>query len=717
MIGHWQSQKSFISHLRIKCEGVDARLAQQRMALMMSAARLQPGRLASSSILCVKRLRDPLPGTLLLQSGAHAPPPAWERALNASLEELEQRAARPSRGNVSSDAEAVIFMDQSELLAALAQDWCEGLLGMRWWWKCLFKGKEVNGQVWPAWLDAPEYVPAALEQLAHHQRLASFIHAIGEAQAASMLERLTYKFALPEIRAAIRKWMPVENALPANDIRAQEENREEPDAFARIVHHDARHIRLDTRRRKSGVMMHAPWEPWVQEADDSTPGLARRCLVGLGLMLQRASWRVRTPDFARATGRWLEAASGTHASSRPSTPIVAREANTGTQLNHYPQTIPNDARRTSFPLAALHQPHTTQPLSASTTNDEASAMRQERNGGETENPQTARVASSHQRASSKSSHADSHAPEPASQPSTGTGEPGKLQEASPLPSIFKNESELPVFVSQPGTVERKMLAKEEEPEPALPFEAETETCFGGLFYFINLGLYLGLYDDFTSTEQAHPVLPIFDFVSLLGEHFLGERIKGDPVWSLLAKLSARGAQEPPGRDFMQRDEWRIPADWLAPFPEQGRWKWTVDEGRLRVLHSQGFCVMEMPLLTADDEAMPTLAREMEAYRGHAAFTLQHEQMALAPRATGLEHWMKLLLPYVRARLCRALGLNDDRDIPLILCEHRARVTLTPVHLNVIFAISELSLEVRLAGLDRNPGWVPAAGRFIAFDYV
>jgi len=39
-----------------------------------------------------------------------------------------------------------------------------------------------------------------------------------------------------------------------------------------------------------------------------------------------------------------------------------------------------------------------------------------------------------------------------------------------------------------------------------------------------------------------------------------------------------------------------------------------------------------------------------------------------------------------------------------------------VHLDLFFELSEHPLEIRLAGLDRDPGWVPAAGRFVRFHY-
>jgi hypothetical protein len=79
-------------------------------------------------------------------------------------------------------------------------------------------------------------------------------------------------------------------------------------------------------------------------------------------------------------------------------------------------------------------------------------------------------------------------------------------------------------------------------------------------------------------------------------------------------------------------------------------------------------------------------------------------------------WLDWLMPYLRARLQRALGLPDRRNLGRILCAHRARVHVTPAHVDVIFDLSSLPLPIRIAGLDRDPGWVPAAGRFIAFHY-
>jgi hypothetical protein len=74
------------------------------------------------------------------------------------------------------------------------------------------------------------------------------------------------------------------------------------------------------------------------------------------------------------------------------------------------------------------------------------------------------------------------------------------------------------------------------------------------------------------------------------------------------------------------------------------------------------------------------------------------------------------MPYLRARLRHALGTRRDQSPGELVCRHSARVMLTPVYLDVYFDLDALPISIRLAGLDRDPGWIPAAGRQVAFHF-
>jgi hypothetical protein len=52
----------------------------------------------------------------------------------------------------------------------------------------------------------------------------------------------------------------------------------------------------------------------------------------------------------------------------------------------------------------------------------------------------------------------------------------------------------------------------------------------------------------------------------------------------------------------------------------------------------------------------------------------------------------------------------------LLLQQPARIQTSATHVRVFFSLAQHPLEIRLAGLDRDPGWVPAAGRNFTFYY-
>ena len=121
----------------------------------------------------------------------------------------------------------------------------------------------------------------------------------------------------------------------------------------------------------------------------------------------------------------------------------------------------------------------------------------------------------------------------------------------------------------------------------------------------------------------------------------------------------------------------------------------------------------MPL---SDSLAKQLKREMMVYNASAKRQKSRKSFSFSRSGSSLEQWLDWIMPYVRVRLCRALGIADASDPGRALGAQRASILLTGVHLDIFFALSEHPLEIRLAGLDRDPGWVPAAGRFVRFHY-
>ena len=74
------------------------------------------------------------------------------------------------------------------------------------------------------------------------------------------------------------------------------------------------------------------------------------------------------------------------------------------------------------------------------------------------------------------------------------------------------------------------------------------------------------------------------------------------------------------------------------------------------------------------------------------------------------------MAYAAARLAAAMPGRTGRSVGRLLCRLPASVQLTPAHLHAVFPLDALPIEVRMSGLDRDPGWIPAAGRRVTFAF-
>jgi hypothetical protein len=142
---------------------------------------------------------------------------------------------------------------------------------------------------------------------------------------------------------------------------------------------------------------------------------------------------------------------------------------------------------------------------------------------------------------------------------------------------------------------------------------------------------------------------------------------------------------------------------LAPCLALSPWRWMHDCGR----RSGGGAFAVDPLSA-------WLRRRGAAGAAAAASPIQptdrldaHDQLALC--------W-----PLLRARLVLALGWPDStsarRAALRLVCDLPARLAPSAARVDLHFSLAALPLAVRLAGLDRDPGWIPAAGCDIRFHF-
>jgi len=79
-------------------------------------------------------------------------------------------------------------------------------------------------------------------------------------------------------------------------------------------------------------------------------------------------------------------------------------------------------------------------------------------------------------------------------------------------------------------------------------------------------------------------------------------------------------------------------------------------------------------------------------------------------------WLATQVAALHERLALALDACEWKDIPAFVCRYAAQVEVSPTTVHVHLALADLPLDIRIAGLDRDPGWIPAAGRSVRFHF-
>ncbi|MEL4178315.1 hypothetical protein [Roseateles sp. PN1] len=183
----------------IRTVRVPARLAGEqrlRQGLERLLAEADPARhgLPGDAIVLVRRLA-------MRWSALQAGDSATRYAPLAALLASARRAT-----SADSDAEAVWFADEAEMLACLARDGQAGLLDQRWWWRAVLQPHR-SGR-WGAssrqehaaltrWLQAPQLMPRALQRLGP-LRAQAWLASLGREGMSRLLTALAQAYALPD---------------------------------------------------------------------------------------------------------------------------------------------------------------------------------------------------------------------------------------------------------------------------------------------------------------------------------------------------------------------------------------------------------------------------------------------------------------------------------------------------------------------------------------
>ncbi len=599
------SEAVVIGQLRVHAggAGTDPLLLRLRAAHLLETTDLTPPGLPPGAILHIRRLTDPLPGRLSLDTPQLAPDRAWQAALTGRLGALAAQAERPLHQAVSAGAPAVLFADQAEMLACLALDWLSGQLLNHWWWRALVRHQPLAPAVTGAWLSALDAAPTALAHLNRRNAAVAFLQRLHDDDVAQMLTGLVERYRLTALDAVVRgaggsPALPGTGAPSAGGPPAQA-----PSAAAEgVVARDSGPTGGDAR--PAGAV--APWRGLVP-AESTRLSAPRQMLLGVGLTLVYAPDAARGDVYARQVAQWY-AGRAADVFERPAAPL----ANAALAAEQDPDEPASPAHRVED---ALRDADTARV-----------GARTGREAGPASAPAEPRA---------------SAAPPEGGRPGVTTHRPASGEEPGRDTRAATDAGEAPIPAAT-AAGPPQLVAR----EGAVLAAIEVQTGYAGLFYLVNAALGLGFYADFTQpAAQGELALSPWAFLALIGRALIGDRLTADPVWGLLARLTG-----------------------------------------------------------VEDTAVGWADRAADGFTPPSGHTL----------AAWVEATAGQVFDWVAARFAEPLA--DHAALAAVVLVRAGRVRVAAGRLDVVLRLGDLAIGVRMAGLDRNPGWVPAAGRAINFHY-
>lgn len=625
-----------------------------------------PAELPAAALLIIRRMTVPATLPQMPDRGAFA------GRVSGAVRSATQSARRPWIAPDADRARAVLFADEAELVACLMRDLLRGRVADRWWWHSVLCG--VGAQEWLRRHVLPrgDLLVPALAMLAAGSEAAAWVGTVdaGEAERAAAVVERAYAVA----------------------SRGTSHDRGPP-----ISSNGADRSRRSTQRVAFERLLVT-----VPEARTATLNPPQRRLLALALALARAPSWARSAQCAVA----LEMLGGP--SPAPETRLVADQLKSHAhtpRMGEVLAPLPEESRRES---AAGDSPRDSGRSALRPVLAPGGAPKEAKKEGRREGrPLSTRAV-----------------PAAGGQASAEPGDESVMHEPPGPEQLLQTRNAGAAY--PPATVDSTEQAKAPPAprltqgpsvEPPTIEDASVHTQFGGIFYLLNAAIATELYGDFTAPREPGISLSPWDWLALAGRFWFAEAFEHDPVWSVLASLAVRDPRDSPGREFEAPTSWAVHDSWLAPWGEVPRVLYGATATRVRILHPDGFVLFDVPRDPRDTPAGQARALCRGRSRLSSAALQRTRRVVLHNRArSATARWMSWLLGYLRARLARALGLEPNADVPGFVCRHDARLVSSLTAVDVHLSLAALPLAIRIAGLDRDPGWIPAAGRAVVLHF-
>jgi len=306
----------------------------------------------------------------------------------------------------------------------------------------------------------------------------------------------------------------------------------------------------------------------------------------------------------------------------------------------------------------------------------------------------------------------------------GPGQPGPGQAGRHVSPAHGNEldADKPGRAGERATDAQPRRAEVSAPDEAAPGAADQVSRVGQDGVASDLATMLFLVNfldwlDAPGTGVLPEVATGWATVELLARHLLGARMADmvdDTLWDVLAQLDGRAPGSSARVELGPEDPLWLPQPWLERWPPnppaltcahyEDRFLVTSDDGSYVVSDLPGGPERRRLLLDQEVERLRRLSIEL-----NPGAALDHGPAASPPRRA--EERFGASVGQFVAWLLRSRGITVDA------LTRPGRIAVTGTHLDVLISLEHVDLAVRMAGLDRDPGWMPDLGRIVLFHFV
>jgi hypothetical protein len=272
------------------------------------------------------------------------------------------------------------------------------------------------------------------------------------------------------------------------------------------------------------------------------------------------------------------------------------------------------------------------------------------------------------------------------------------QELPPANAKGRALAEMPATTPRPSAEHEIEISP---PPVAHEWEAGEVTHAGGILYLIHFLREAQVMKHFNSNLSGWALLELLARCLLDG----ALDTENDAIWDALAKLDGRAQKTPPGADFSPEQTYSAPVSWLSAVTSETRFARFRGRG-VEIWTEEGFLILDSANL---EYPSGSFQRFRPSRFRHLA---RVKPLGLCP-SRELRRFLHFVLPYATWRLDGALRGSAIQDALL----RSGRLYVTDTHVDLVMSMKEISLAVRKAGLDANPGWRPELGRVINFHFV